>query len=118
MSVEPAVCSTVSVQSASATPSVVASEAEGPHNLLPYTGQHVAGLCNQAVPNRQRSKLGLDVPFPCTCMQYCCVECLCSVDVTHNFGECTPQEHMTGDGSYVPCSALSCCTPCRSCCMM
>ena len=26
------------------------------------------------------------------------------MDVAHNFGECTPQEHRTGDGSYVPCS--------------
>ena len=44
------------------------------------------------------------MPFPCACVQYRCVKCSHSVDVTHNFGEHTPQEHKTGDGSYVPCS--------------
>ena len=63
-----------------------------------------ASLCNQAVPNRQHSKLRLSVPFPRECVQYRCVECSRSVDVAHNFGERTPQEHRTGDGSYVPCS--------------
>ena len=103
-SIKPAACSEVGVQSASASPGVVVSDAEGPHNLLPYTGQHVAGLCNQAVPNRRQSKLGLSVPFPRACVQYRCVKCSRSVDVAHNFGERTPQEHRTGDGSYVPCS--------------
>ena len=72
--------------------------------MLPCTDQHVAGLCNQAVPNRRHSKLRLDVPFPRECVQYRCVECSRSVDVAHNFGERTLQEHRTGDGSYVPCS--------------
>ena len=26
------------------------------------------------------------------------------MDIAHNFGERTPQEHRTGDGSYMPCS--------------
>ena len=49
--VEPAACSGVGVQSASVGPGAVASGAEGPHNLLPCMGQHVASLCNQAVAN-------------------------------------------------------------------
>jgi hypothetical protein len=86
----------------------VAPGAEGLCNLLPYTGQHVAGLCNQAVANRQswQNRLGFNVPFLCACMQYCCVECSRSVDITHNFGKCTPQEHRMGDGSYAPCSSM------------
>ena len=47
-SVEPAACSGVDVQSASVSPGVVASGAEGLHNLLPYTGRHVASLCDHA----------------------------------------------------------------------
>ena len=37
-------------------------------------------------------------------MQYRYVKCSRSVDVAHNFGERTPQEHRTGDSSYAPCS--------------
>ena len=44
------------------------------------------------------------MPFPRACVQFRCVECSRSVDVAHNFGERTPQEHRTGDGSCVPCS--------------
>ena len=45
-SVKPAVCNRVNMQLVSAKPGVV-----GPHNLLPHTGQHAAGLCNQAMAN-------------------------------------------------------------------
>ena len=46
----------------------------------------------------------LEFLFPRTCVQYRCAECSHSVDVAHNFGECMPHEHRTGDGSYMPCS--------------
>ena len=83
--VKPAVCSRVSVQLATVSPGAVVPGAEGLHNLLPYTGQHVASLCSQAVPDQQHSKLGLDVLFLCACVQYHCVKCAHSVDVVHNF---------------------------------
>ena len=109
--VEPAACNGVDVQLASAKPGAVAPGTEGPHNLLPHTGQHAAGLCDQAVANRAarasasaQGKGLLAFPFPRACVQYRCVECSCSVDVAHNFSGCMPQEHRTGDGSYVPCS--------------
>ena len=99
------------MQSASASPGAVAPGAEGPRNLLPYTGRHVAGLCDQAVANREahaaadaRDMVLLESPFPRACVQYRCVECSRSVDVAHNFGERMPHEHRTGDGSYMPCS--------------
>ena len=44
--VEPAACSRVSMQSASAHPGAVVPGVEGPPNLAPYTGQHLAGLCH------------------------------------------------------------------------
>ena len=110
-SVEPAACSRVSVQSTSVSPGAVAPGAEGPGKLLPYTGQHVAGLCSQAVAKCEwtafASACGMvlcALLFVCTCMQYCCVKCSCSVDIMHNVGECQLHEHRTGDSSYVPCS--------------
>ena len=65
---------------------------------------HVASLCNQAKPDQQLSRLGLDMLFLCTCVQYCCIKCSCSMDVAHNFSECMLHEHNTGDGSCMPCS--------------
>jgi hypothetical protein len=110
-SIEPAACSGVGVQSVSASPGAVAPGAEGPRNLLPYTGRHVAGLCDQAIANREAHAAAdahdmvlLEPPFPRACVQYRCIECSRSVDVAHSFGERTPQEHRTGDGSYAPCS--------------
>ena len=86
--------------------------AEGPHNLLPHTGQHVAGLYNQAMANCARVVSGDDsnlikelLLFERAKVQYRCVECSRSVDVACNFGERTPQEHRTGDGSNVQQSA-------------
>ena len=94
MSVEPAACSRVSVQLASVSPGAVVPGAEGLDNLLPYTGQHVAGLCNQAVANREQAaftsaigKVLLALQFACACMQYCCVKCSHSVDIMHNISK-------------------------------
>ena len=81
-SVEPAECSTVGMQSASASPCAVAPGAEGPPNLAPCMGQHVAGLCNQAKANQAARELGqcaLSLPFHRACVQYRCVECSRSV---------------------------------------
>ena len=110
-SVEPAACNGVNVQLASAKPGAVAPGAEGLHNLLPLTGQHVAGLCNQAMANCAHAdssghgKLNRELLlFQCTCVQYRCVECSRSVDIAHNFGERMLQEHRTGDGRYAPCN--------------
>ena len=102
--VELVACSGAGVQSASARPGAVAPGVEGPPNLAPYTGQHVAGLCHQAVANQAARSRDQTLPFERACVQYRCVECSRSVDVAHNFGERTPQEHRTGDGSYAPCN--------------
>ena len=111
-SVGPAACSRVSMQSVSASPGAVAPGAEGLCNLLPYTGQHIASLCSQAVTNHKahaaadaHNMVLLESLFPHACMQCHCVKCLCSVDVTHNFSKCMLHEHRTGDGSYMPCSS-------------
>ena len=84
--------------------------AEGLRSLLPYTGRHVASLCDQAMANCEAHALASACRkvlraslFPRACVQYRCIECSCSVDVAHNFGERMPQEHRTGDGSYMPC---------------
>ena len=50
-SVKPVACR-VGVQSASAHPGAVVPGVEGLPNLAPHTGQHVAGLCHQAVANQ------------------------------------------------------------------
>ena len=99
------------VQLASAKPGAVVPGAEGLHNLLPHTGQHVAGLCDQAMANCARVVFDKNgnlikelLPFERVCVQYRCVECSRSVDVAHNFGEHTPQEHRTGDSIYAPCN--------------
>ena len=99
------------MQLASAKPGAVVPGAEGLHNLLPLTGQHVAGLCNQAMANCAcadsggHGKLNRELLlFQHMCVQYHCIKCSCSVDVTHNFGEHTPQEHRMGNGSYAPCN--------------
>ena len=71
----------------------------------------MAGLCHQAAANcacvvhdEDSSLIKELLLFERACMQYRCLECSRSVDVAHNFGERTPQEHRTGDGSYTPCS--------------
>ena len=91
-------------------PGVVVPHAEGPGNLLHYTGQHVAGLCSQAVANRERTasasaggKVLLALPFARACVQYRCVKCSRSVDVAPT-SAAPAHEHRTGDGSNVPCS--------------
>ena len=91
---------------------MVAPGAEGLCNLLPYTGRHIASLCNQAIANREVhaatdacDMVLLESLFPCACVQYRCVKCSRSMDVAHNFGERMPHKHRTGDGSYMPCSS-------------
>ena len=91
-SVELAACSRVSVQSVSASPGAVAPGAEGLCNLLPYTGRHIASLCDQAVANHKAHAYAsahnmelLESLFPCACVQYCCIECSRSMDIAHNF---------------------------------
>ena len=56
-----------------------------------------------SVANRAARSPGHALPFERACVQYRCVTCSRSVDVAHNFGERTRQEHRTGDGGCKPC---------------
>ena len=112
-SVEPAVCGRVDVWSASVSPGAVAPGAEGPDNLLPYTGQHVAGLCNQAMANCAKtaladacSKILPALLFACACVHSTAASNAHAAWTSRTTSARAPaaRAHRTGDGSYVPCS--------------